>query len=201
MPTESPSMHKVFISYHHARDQWFKNQLVALADAHDTFIDRSVDKGDIDDTGLSDETIRQKIRDEYLRDSTVTIVLVGKETKSRNHVDWEIYSSMYDGAKNKKSGIIAVTLEPESIRAPHGEEEKRLYPDISRWTSSGSYKELHPDMPPRIADNKDHISVTNWGYIEGKEGQSRLKCLIDIAEKKRSQCDYDMSVSLRGRNL
>lgn len=65
------------------------------------FIDQSVPTGDISD-GVSDEYIRELIRDEYLRDSTVTIVLVGTETARRKHVDWEIYSSMYDGRVNKK---------------------------------------------------------------------------------------------------
>ena len=71
------------------------------------FIDTSVDTGGISDS-LSDESIREKIRDEYLRDSTVTIVLVGTETKRRKHIDWEIYSSMYDGAVNKKSGVLVL---------------------------------------------------------------------------------------------
>ena len=78
-------MHKVFISYHHANDQVYKECLVRLGENHEIFIDRSVDTGDISDK-LSDEAIREKIRDEYLRDSTVTIVLVGprnEKTKAR----------------------------------------------------------------------------------------------------------------------
>ena len=73
------------------------------------FIDRSVDTGDISDD-LDDQTIREKIRDEYLRDSSVTILLVGTETKNRKHIDWEVYSSMIDGRVNKKSGILVVNL-------------------------------------------------------------------------------------------
>ena len=98
-------MHKVFISYHHYRDQDYKDELVTFAEQHSIFIDASVDTGDVSDD-LSDEKIREIIRDEYLRDSTVTIVLVGTGTKRRKHVDWEIYSSMYDGTVNKKSGIL-----------------------------------------------------------------------------------------------
>ena len=79
--------HKVFISYHHANDQWYKEELVRIGENNNIFVDRSVDTGDIPDN-LSDEQIREKIRDEYLRDSTVTILLVGEETKYRKHVDW-----------------------------------------------------------------------------------------------------------------
>ena len=101
--------HKVFISYHHANDQWYKNELLRLNQIYDVFIDMSVDTGDIDDN-LDDQQIREKIRDEYLKDSTVTILLVGTETKNRKHVDWEIFSSMFDGKVNKKSGILVINL-------------------------------------------------------------------------------------------
>ena len=119
--------HKVFISYHHENDQVYKDQLLDLNNEYDIFIDKSVDTEDIDDS-LSDEDIRVKIRDEYLKDSTVTIVLVGIDTKNRKHVDWEIYSSMYDGVNNKKSGILVIIL-PSVYTVPlcifgHGDEEK-----------------------------------------------------------------------------
>ena len=86
--------HRIFVSYHHANDQSFKNSLVQWnKDCGQTiFEDLSVDTGGIDDT-LSDQAIRQKIRDDYLRSSTVTVLLVGNDTKRRKHVDWELYSS------------------------------------------------------------------------------------------------------------
>ena len=102
-------MHRVFISYHHDNDQWYKEELVRFGKENDIFEDWSVDTGDISDD-LTDEQIRVKIRDEYLKESSVTIVLVGTETKRRKHVDWEIYSSMFDGKINKKSGIIVINL-------------------------------------------------------------------------------------------
>lgn len=130
--------HKVFISYHHDNDQWAKEKLLELNSKYDIFIDRSVDTGDISDD-LSDEKIRKKIRDEYLRDTTVTILLVGTETKNRKHIDWELYSSMYDGKENKKSGILVIQLpstKPQYIRAAHGDEEKRnLYRSVTNWIS------------------------------------------------------------------
>jgi hypothetical protein len=97
-------MHKVFISYHHRNDQWYKEWLLHINRIYPIFIDASVDISDVPDY-LDDQTIRQRIRDDYLRDSTVTIVLVGTETKRRKHIDWEIYSSMRDGLVNKRSGM------------------------------------------------------------------------------------------------
>ena len=101
---------KTFISYHHANDQWAKNHLSDLNIYNSIFDDYSVNSGDIDDVYLSDEQIRIRVRDEFLRDATVTIVLIGAETRYRKHVDWELYSSMRDSELNKKSGIIVVPL-------------------------------------------------------------------------------------------
>ena len=103
------SQHKVFISYHHKNDQNYKEELLRVNREYPMFMDASVDTGDISDD-LDDQTIRQEIRDSYLRDFTVTILLVGTETKRRKHIDWEIYSSMIDGEVNKKSGILIVNL-------------------------------------------------------------------------------------------
>ena len=101
--------HKVFISYHHANDQCYKQKLLRFNEKYGIFIDKSVDTGDIDEL-LPDQIIREEIRDDYLQDSTVTILLLGKETKHRKHIDWEIYSSMYDGKVNKRSGILVINL-------------------------------------------------------------------------------------------
>ncbi len=128
-------MHKVFISYHHENDQIYKDRLVRMGKQYEIFIDRSVNTGDISDR-LSPEAIREKIRDEYLRDSTVTIVLVGTETKGRKHVDWEIYSSMIDGKVNKKSGILVVNLpltDCTYYTATHDGEKETVYSEFNGW--------------------------------------------------------------------
>ena len=65
--------HKVFISYHHANDQVYRDKFERLfVNTYDIMVSRSVQIGDID-TNLKTETIRQKIRDEYLSDSTVRL--------------------------------------------------------------------------------------------------------------------------------
>ena len=120
------AMHKVFISYDHSNDQRHKEALVKFGESNSIFVDRSVDTGDVPDE-WTDEQIRRAIRDRYLRDSTVTVVLVGTETRRRKHVDWEIHSSMYDGSVNKRSGIVVINLSGISdneFNAPHGDEEK-----------------------------------------------------------------------------
>ncbi|HBT8505844.1 TPA: hypothetical protein MCL24_005481, partial [Klebsiella pneumoniae] len=37
------------MSYHHANDQWYKNELEKMNDVFDIFVNRSVSLGDIDE--------------------------------------------------------------------------------------------------------------------------------------------------------
>ncbi len=196
--------HKVFISYHHRADQKYKDDLVGFGKDL-IFLDRSVDAGDIPDD-WDDERIRRAIRDDHLRNSTVTVVLVGKETRRRKHVDWEIYSSMYNGSVNKRSGIVVVNLPGTSdyVHAPYGKEEKELlYPGVESWTrieEREEYERRFPYMPDRIIDNlmrsNVKISVVPWDRMN----ERTLEFLIDVAFGNRAKCAYDLSRPMRKRN-
>jgi len=201
-------MHKVFISYHHANDQDYKEELLRLNRAYPMFIDGSMDTGEISDD-LDDQAIRQKIRDEYLSDTTVTILLVGTETKNRKHVDWELYSSMFDGKVNKKSAVIVITLPSTGCTyytVAHGDKEKqRLYPNNSSWMtidSRAEYEKRYPYLPDRIIDNlvtkKAKISVTNWNIIANDLGA--LEFLVNAAFDDKAACEYDLSRPMRRRD-
>lgn len=202
------SKHKVFVSYHHLNDQHYKNQLMLLNTVYDLFIDGSVDTGDIDEN-LSDQAIREKIRDDYLRDTTVTIVLVGTETAQRKHVDWELYSSMFDGVVNKKSGILVVNLPSincTSYHAAHGAAEKSyIYPECTNWITINertSFEARYPFMPPRIIDNllagTAKISVVPWEKVVSDP--KRLEFLVDVTYQDRGDAKYDLSRPMRKNN-
>jgi hypothetical protein len=102
---------KVFVSYHHApRDQLYRDAFEQIfAQSNGVFISKSVQIGDID-VNLTTDTVRSKIRDEYLRDSTVTIVLIGPNTWQRKHVDWEISSSIRATPLSSRSGLLGILL-------------------------------------------------------------------------------------------
>lgn len=197
--------HKVFISYHHQNDQWYKNELVRLGEANDIFIDCSVELGEIPDDWDA-QKIREYIRDQHLGETTVTILLVGTETKNRKHVDWEIYSSMYDGKINKKSGILVVHL-PSTNCKNHTlcspEEKAAVLPNEKNWISIDErtkYESRYPYLPDRIIDNlleKDvNISIVNWDDLD----ISILKLLIDKAFEYRKLNNYDLSRQMKMRN-
>lgn len=122
--------HRVFISFHH-EDQAYKDWFVHVMGTD--IVDESVGDGDIDDDNLSTETIRQQVRDNFIRDATVTIVLIGPCTWQRKHVDWEIGSSLRVTRLNSRCGLLGILL-------PN-------HPDAR----TGRY---HPKLiPPRLADN------------------------------------------------
>jgi len=146
-------VHKTFISYHHV-DEAYKSFFESrFSDLYNVFISKSVNFGDID-PNLKTETIRQKIRDEYLKDSTVTVVLVGKETWKRKHVDWEISSSIRQTKYNPRSGLLGILL-----------------PTYPRESIDSYYPFT---IPPRLYDNlkcgfaklynwsEDPMSVRGW---------------------------------------
>jgi hypothetical protein len=159
--------HKVFVSYHHANDEGYRNRFEKLfTDIHDIYVSQSVQIGDIDES-VSTETIRQKIRDEYLRNTTVTVVLIGSETWKRKHVDWEIGSSLRNTQFNPRSGLVGILL--PSYPRENG--------DMTKYNSN--------TIPPRLANNltepNPFASIHNW-----TEDPNLVQNFIHAAFTKRS---------------
>ena len=204
--------HKVFISFCHV-DQDYKEYLTKMKYYDDieekyyfVFDNYSVGDGDIDDSKMTSEQIRRKIRDEYIKDATVFILLCGKTTKYRKHIDWEIHAAMYDSDVNPKMGILIINLPDTNmcVRA-FDDNEKKLVSDIGDWISLNTreeYEKYYPYMPARIIDNfmRDDvsISVVNWSRIEN-DSKILLK-LIDNAFRRRENNNYDHSRPLRKKN-
>ena len=190
-------MHRVFISYHHHLDQRYKDDLCRWNGLHKIFIDESVYDGDIDDTNMSDEDIRKAIRDNNLRKSTVTLLLVGKQTQYRKHVDWELYSSMYDAPINHRSGIVVVMLPTTGCKctfAGHDGEIDSVFRGTD-WqtnnllTTNSDYQNHFPYLPNRIIVNLMEgakISIINWDELS----PSRLATLIDNAYSDKDNTSY-----------
>ena len=99
--------HKVFVSYHHSQDEGYKTRFCKMLGSD--IVDKSVTDGDID-VDLKTDTIRQKIRDEFISDASVTVVLTGRCTWQRKHIDWEIGSSLRDTKKNARCGVLGILL-------------------------------------------------------------------------------------------
>ncbi|GHV00983.1 hypothetical protein AGMMS49521_0160 [Campylobacterota bacterium] len=162
--------HKVFVSYHHANDQEYKDSFEKLfAQTYDVMVSKSVQIGDIDQN-LATETVRQKIRDEYLRDSTVTVVLIGSQTWQRKHVDWEIGSSIRHTQYSSRSGLLGIILP--------------TYPrnDPSKYDPY--------TIPPRLYDNIrcGFATIHNWST-----DPAAVQQWIHEAFERRNRIDPDNS--------
>lgn len=59
---------------------------------------------------MTDDEILAAIRQEHLKDSTVTIVLIGSETANRKWIDWEIYSSLRPYGSRSRNGLLGIYL-------------------------------------------------------------------------------------------
>lgn len=201
-------MTKVFVSYHHDNDQYYREHLAGLGRLYGAFQDGSVEVGDIADD-LPSETIRRIIRDDYLRDTEVTILLCGTETRFRKHIDWELKSSMIDGRVNKKSGILIVDLPTTSSTTWHcslPDEKTVIYPDYAgSWMSlsqKSDYQSRFPDIPERIIDNlmnaEVSMSVVPWSRIENQP--DNLRWLVDATATAGRTNQYDLTLPMRRKN-
>ena len=143
---------KVFVSYHHENDQRLRNRFESLfADVYDILDSRSVRIGAIP-KGLHTDEISRRIRDDYLCDSTVTVVLIGKDTWSRKHVDWEIAATIRDTEANPRSGLVGIFLHAHS---PFGKVDHDPY-----------------TIPPRLYDNVvcGFAKLYSWSEVAERGG-------------------------------
>ena len=168
-------MHKCFISYHKADEREVSDFVKEFDEHREIFISRAVgidqDVIDSDDSSY----IMRRIREKYLTDSTVTIVMVGRCTWSRRFVDWEIASSLRNDPNNKRSGLMAITLPSRSggssqLPARFKDNWKSGGGKYARWwkypTSSGSLEDLIEEAYG-ARDTLGHLVATSrrlFGY-------------------------------------
>ncbi len=151
---DSEVRHRVFTSYYHAEDQMYRDSFEKIFDnLHDVIIASSVQIGEID-SNLATETIRAKIRDEYLRDTSVTVVLVGAHTWQRKHVDWEIGSSIRDTKLNPRSGLLGILLPTYQFPEPGKYESFTIPPRLNHNIKSG-FAKIYPWTT-------NPVSITKW---------------------------------------
>lgn len=111
--------HKTYISFK-AEDSDYKDEIQSWP--HLDYVDKSLNTP-INST--DPEYILRKIREDYLRDSTVTVFLIGNRSSEvlgpweQQYIKGELQASLYDGSGNTKSGILGVVL-PDMETTVHG---------------------------------------------------------------------------------
>ena len=83
---------KVFISYHHKGEQEIVEDFIEeFSEEYDVFTDASLsDAADSEDAEYLNQVCRQAIKG-----TSVTIVIIGKQTGCRKFVDWEIRYTLF----------------------------------------------------------------------------------------------------------
>lgn len=108
--------HKCFISFK-KEDQKYREEIDKLFDESDV-INKGLDKRINSSDG---DYIMKKIREDYLKDSTVTLFLIGEHSSENEGFDSlgqdknyfikkELQSSLYNGQGNTRNGILGVVL-------------------------------------------------------------------------------------------
>lgn len=138
--------HKVFISFYHYDDQYYKDYIDKYLSKN--IINKSVASGEYNSDN-SDEYIKRLIREKKISDSSVIVVLIGQNTKNRKHVDWEIYAGLRKSIRGN-SGLIGILL-----------------PEVRR-TVEGCY--YYSDLPARLADNvrSGYAKIYDWDVAINK---------------------------------
>lgn len=170
-------LHKTFISYHHKLDENRRRIFeLRFGNGHGVVLPSAVGDGEINPE-LPAETIRQKIRDEYLRDSSVTVVLVGAQTWQRRHVDWEISSTLRDTLHNPRGGLLGIILP--------------AYYDAYFGGRRGQY-DPHT-IPPRLHDNVEAGFAQLHGWTEDPD---EIQSWVHAAYLRKSRIQPDNSRDL-----
>jgi hypothetical protein len=133
---------KCFVSYHQ-EDLAAVNRFIARFGPRN-FIKRGITlPTDVINSNDTDYVLR-RVRELYVRDSTVTIVLIGRCTWARRFVDWEIQTSLRPTG-GLPNGLIGILLD----------------------------RRIRPPLPPRFKLNRDsgyahyHFYPSNTGTLEG----------------------------------
>lgn len=105
--------HKCFISFK-KEDEIYKRIIQSWVDKNKVdMIDKSLDEPI---NSYNEEYIMQKIRKNYLSDSTVTIFLIGSHSAEnlgayeQRYIKRELQASLYNGVGNTRNGILGVVL-------------------------------------------------------------------------------------------
>ena len=127
--------HRCFVSYHKANSTAVKNFLEEFSDV---FTAKTVGVTDEDDFINSEDSeyVMRRIREKYLSNTTVTIVLMGECTKARKYVDWEIASSLRDDPVNGRCGLLGINMKSVGSQ---GLAPPRLYDNYKSTDKAGSY--------------------------------------------------------------
>ena len=148
---------KCFVSYYSGDSAEVS---IFLRNFGDVFIPKSIGVGDGDDFINSNDTnyVMGRVREKYLGDSTVTILLIGACTHSRRYIDWELKASLRQG-EYIPNGLLGIVLP---------------------YLGGSSH------LPPRFKDNWEADQACYAAYHPYPTSKEQLRNWIEIAYARRT---------------
>jgi hypothetical protein len=171
LPPPPPPKRNVFISSFHNDRAEVDAFIYRWATVEKVFTPKALASFDNDDfiDSNNPEYVMSQIRQKYIGDASVTIVLIGKCTHSRRYVDWEIKASLRRG-QSLPNGLLAYVL--TSAMPPmipiHGV--------MPAWTALP-----WPNVPERL--------VANWNYDQQENCYARYYTMPDSAATLRQNIE------------
>lgn len=152
---------KVYISYARREDKKYKEYMEELF--KDLIFNKTV-KDKYVDLDYSSDYINKLIDEDYINEYSLLIVLIGKHTKYKKYVDWEIYA----GLKQKAYviGILLPEIKVDNRRYKYGDIPIRLadnvksgYSKVYTWEDAiGNFEELLSMMYQNKIELEDNIN-------------------------------------------
>lgn len=182
--------HKCFVSFK-TEDATYKEYIQNELDID--MIDKSLNDGiDSDD----EDYILQKIREDYLSDSTVTIHLLGAHNAEdlgyaeQKFIKRELQASLYNGEGNTRSGILGVVLpsvEAQIYKGSYdcpqcGNSHNHVGINDSTVVSEFSYNYFIPNGKCCHTEDERYCILVKWDDFSANPEK-----YIDNAFKKRSE--------------
>jgi hypothetical protein len=127
---------KCFISYHKDDEYAVQAFVNRFDNVQDTFIRRAILMPEDIVNSSDDDYVIAQIRNRFIGDSTVTLVMIGQCTWSRKFVDWEVQASLRQPADGLPNGLLAILLDPNAelgilpqrVKLNHESGYARFYP-------------------------------------------------------------------------
>ncbi|MEJ8860094.1 TIR domain-containing protein [Variovorax robiniae] len=109
---------RCFISYHHADEYAVRRFIDTFSSEAEVFTHRALGVELDPDIVNSTDTdyVMRRIRERYMSGTSVTIVMIGRETWGRRYVDWEIAASLRSSFGEPPNGLLGIHL-PNYTRA------------------------------------------------------------------------------------
>jgi hypothetical protein len=109
-------------------------------------VTKFLEPGEIEETN-GKQYVKRLIADRHITEETVHIVLIGAETWSKRHIDWEIAAALTSKENGNVSGLLGILL-PEYELSPEGRYRFKT-------------------IPPRLVDNvkSGFAQIYTWDSV------------------------------------